>query len=428
MTMLSGQVSAEETPMISPPETMVPATSGGRLPPSYARTAPVTTTAAQPSVTRPVPVPPLQPVVIPAPAVPQMNSASRPAPAVNAPALQAPSLAVTSVPTAAPQSYPAPIPMQAAPQVSATPAPAPSINFATPGPVQPLPPQPGPNGQGVLPPRIPTQAAQDNSMNDSFMEALRGIMPITPEGIRRTKEEADKRGIAAARPVTMPNPVTRSLNLSLRPGETLPVIRTFPGNATTLTFADRTGAAWPVLSVTIGNKDAYNVQQIGEKGTSNMVVVSPLQQFAYANNMVVTLVGNPMPLIFMLEAGGSQVDFRVDVGLRTRGPNAVVEAAGIATLAPTNDSVMQGFIDGTPPQGARKMVSSRPDVDVWKVDDMLYVRTPLEMQSPAPISSATHVSGIKVYGIMYTPVLLLSQNGVLVRANIEDRAERGARR
>jgi intracellular multiplication protein IcmK len=211
--------------------------------------------------------------------------------------------------------------------------------------------------------------------------------------------------------------------MTLRPGEAIPVLRTFPGNTTNLTFADATGAPWPVQTVVSGNPNAIKVERAAPDGVpTNIVVVSPLQQFAFLNNLVVTLVGNPVPIIFAIETGNSgHVDFRVDVNLRGRGPNAAVEPTGIATLAPTNDSTMQAFVDGIAPQGARRMFSSRPDVEVWRLNDVMYVRTPLELLSPAATARASHVSGVKVYSLMYAPVLILTQNGQRVRVTVDDR-------
>ena len=278
-------------------------------------------------------------------------------------------------------------------------------------------------GQQAQGQRQPAQTAEERN-NEHFLAALSGMMPLSAEQTARTRKEADLRGKEAVRPSVMPSPATRSISLTLRPGETVPTIRTFVNNATTLTFADRTGAPWPVLSVTMGNPTAFKVDQIGPQGTSNIIVVSPLQQFSYANNMVVTLVNNPVPVIFSLETGGRIVDFKVDVGLRTRGPNAVSEPAGFASLGPTNDTTVQAFVDGVPPQGARRLSSSRSDVEAWRISDVMYVRTSLDLVSPPPTGSMNHVSGVKVYSMMFSPVLVLYQNGTTVRANIEDRGGR----
>lgn len=319
---------------------------------------------------------------------------------------------------------------QPAPQVQVPVQPSQLFQGAQPAQVQMQPPsqQVQPNGQ-PLPQVIPGpgQPGREAILNDSFVRALEGLMPLSPGQFGTTRREADARSSAAARPGTMPTPITRTVNLTLRPGETLPVINAYAGNATTLTFADGTGAAWPVLSVTTGNPAAFKAEQAGPQGTSNIVVISPLLQHTYATNLVITLVGSPVPITMSLQSGGPTVDFRVDIGLRGRGPNAQTETTGIATLSPTADATMQAFVDGVPPQGARRMTSSRSDVEVWRMGDAIYVRSALELLSPAPIARANHVSGVKVFSLVHTPVLVLSQNGIQVRVNVDERTA-GARR
>ncbi len=269
--------------------------------------------------------------------------------------------------------------------------------------------------------------AREQAQNEQFMRALQGLMPLTPEQVRRTRQAADAVGDAAARPSTQPRPVTRSVSLTLRPGEPLPTVRTFVGNATTLTFADQSGAAWPIASVTSGNPGAVAIIRAGsETQPSNIAVLSPLQQFAFANNVVITLQGNPVPIVIGIQTGGSpEVDFRVDFALRGRGPNAASEPLAMSQLAPTNDAVMQAFVDGLAPQGARRLSTSRPDVEAWRHEDVMYVRTSLELLSPAATARASHVSGVRVFALVYSPVLVLSQNGQQVRVSVDERSDRG---
>src|SRR5690606_8094639 len=138
------------------------------------------------------------------------------------------------------------------------------------------------------------------------------------------------------------------------------------GNATTLTFSDLTGAPWPVMSVTVGNPTAYQANEAGEKGSTNMVVVSPLTNHAQANNLVVTLLGHPVPIIFTLETGKAEVDYRLDISIQHRGPNAAYDIVASTSLPPTNDAAVQGFLDGVAPKGARKVATSSRDVEAWR--------------------------------------------------------------
>lgn len=270
-----------------------------------------------------------------------------------------------------------------------------------------------PGAAPVPQPQAPASPAQPTAAELAFQQVLQQLVPMSPDMVRDFRRHVDQTGRAASGPASgaLPSARTRSIQLTLRPGEVMPNVRLHPGNASVVTFSDMTGAPWPVLSATVGNPQAYALAEAGERGRTNMVVISPITQHAVAANLVVTLVGHPVPVIFSLATGTGEVDHRLDVGVRARGPNAVMDPISSSSLAPTNDATVQAFIDGVPPRGARKLTTSSRDVEAWKLGDMVYVRTPLELLSPAYTARARSVSGTSVYTLVEAPVLLVSQDG-----------------
>lgn len=253
----------------------------------------------------------------------------------------------------------------------------------------------------------------------AYEAALRSLLPLSPDQIQQFKGTLDDTRQAVAKTVgPPPKPVSRSITLTLKPGERSPNVRLFAGNATTLTFYDDTGAAWPVQSVTVGNPNAYQAGTAGEQGKSNMVVVSPLTHHANANNLVVTLVDHPVPIIMTLETGAQEVDYRLDIGIKGKGPMSVPEIISHTTLPATNDSTFQKFLDDSIPDGARKMKTSNRDVDAWTYNDLVYVRSHLKLLSPAYIGSVRNVSGTSVYQLVDAPVLLFSQDGRMISVSV----------
>jgi intracellular multiplication protein IcmK len=329
------------------------------------------------------------------PASPRVPESVAGAPARVAPVVQAPSTA-SSPASVPPQTNVAAVPPTAA--ASATP----SEDLQIPSPSQ----TPS-RGQSL---QVPGDDA-------AFRAALQGLLPMTPDMIRSFNGHIEDVRRAAVRPAPGAGvPVTRSVSLNLRPGEALPRVNLAAGNVSALVFADQTGAPWPVQSVTVANSDAYQAVEAGERGKTNMVVISPKQHFAAANNLIVTLVNHPVPIVFGLDTGTSSVDYRVDVTVRARGPNAAPEVAIGGGLAPTDDALLRAFADGTPPRGARQLQASRQDIEVWRHNDMLYVRTPLQMLSPAWVGYMAHPTGVRVYtipdgGRASLPVLYVSADG-----------------
>lgn len=253
-----------------------------------------------------------------------------------------------------------------------------------------------------------------------FEEATQEMFPMSPEQIEVFRKMFESNHNAMVDPVIPdPTPRSRSIDLNLDPGSPPPVINMVGNNVSTLTFSDLTGQPWPVLSVTTGNPNAFSVSTAGDQGTSNIIVISPTIEVT-TSNLVVTLVDHPVPIILTVKSGREEVDYRVDLRLSERGPNASYDIVNAQSLPPTGDSVMLAFLDGVPPEGAKKLQSSRSNVEVYQYDDMYYVRTEMDLLSPAYLAKSSNVSSLNVYTLMDTPVLILSDDGSMVTVSVAD--------
>ncbi|MDE2343647.1 MAG: hypothetical protein KGL63_09720 [Betaproteobacteria bacterium] len=246
------------------------------------------------------------------------------------------------------------------------------------------------------------------------------LMP--PSEITHYKQMLD--AVARAKAATVgppPKAGNRSIMMSLVPGAPAPMIHLYPGNATAITFADETGAPWPVTSAYV-DKSKYTIDNdISGKGAStNIVVISANQAHAEANNLVVTLKGLPVPLTFNLTTGGRKVDFGVNVTVARLGPNAQAAAVPVSSLAPTNDAVLQSFVDGVPPGNAQALTTSSPAVQAWSLNGTYYVRTRMTLigtntDNSSDQNTTTHIQnsvyGVHVYEIAPTPAVLASSDG-----------------
>jgi len=293
--------------------------------------------------------------------------------------------------------------------------PSPPANSAQ--PAQPALPAPvAPQPVAAQPVQAPAQTAQQ-LRDEQFQRALEQAVPITPDQITVYRTQVEEAQRATVAPLSPGKPVSRSIRLSLKPGEVSPTLRTQPGTVSTLTFSDVTGQPWPVLSVVTGNPSAYVAQSAGEPGQTNIIVVSAIQPHV-PSNLVVTLVGYPVPVTITLDQGYPEVDYRLDAQITTRGPNAQMDMVGVASLAPTDDSNMMAFLDGVPPEAARKFRTTSSDVEAWEYGDMLYIRTPGDLLSPAYIRKASNVSGVNVFVLNDAPVLLVSRDGMMTSVMI----------
>ncbi len=278
------------------------------------------------------------------------------------------------------------------------------------------PPPPAQAQPGAAPQQAPQQTPQSRR-DQAFEKAIRETLPMTPGQIQTYRKGLDDTRRSITTPMAHGKPVSRAVRLTLKPGEETPVLRVQPGIVSTMTFSDVTGQPWPVLSVTTGNPQAYVAQSAGEEGKSNIIVVNAIQEWT-PGNLAVTLVGHPVPVILAIRQGEPETDYRVDIRVEARGPNAAQDIVGTSSLAPTNDSSMIKFLDGTPPQGSRRLQTTSPDVEAWRYEDMLYVRTRGDILSPAYTARSSNVSGVNVFTMIDAPIVIVSAGGRALHVRI----------
>lgn len=278
-----------------------------------------------------------------------------------------------------------------------------------------------PGGQPAVPPPVVSTAPNGAVVgvapapgrtpeDEAFESAVKQLVPLSPDQIREFRKRQDDARRAQSLPLAPVRPITRTISLTLKPGEPTPVIRVAAQRVTTLTFVDVTGKPWPVLSVATGDPQTLEAKSAGPQNETNIITLSPIR-YQGATNVAVTLTKYPVPIVMTVTTGESEVDYRVDIRVGARGPNAIADVLGAGGLAPTNDATLIGFIDGVPPRGAERVQTSSREVEAWMFDKMMYVRTNLELLSPAYLQKSSGNAGVNVYQLVEAPVLILSRDG-----------------
>ncbi len=260
----------------------------------------------------------------------------------------------------------------------------------------------------------------------AYDAALEGLLPLRPEEIRTLLERFDRTQESVETPV-YPNPKPEVVvqNISLEPGVKPAVIKLAYGHITTVTFSDTTGAPWPVQDISwAGNFEVIETSKGSEEEAfTHMFRISPQSEFAYGN-MSITLTGMRTPVIITLETNREIVHYRFDAVISDYGPfaKAPLIETGIQTAAGSGE--LSSMLEGIIPEGAERLNVSGLDgrTSAYKINDQIFVRTPLTMLSPAWSQSAASSDGTKVYQINDTPVLLLSNKGRMARAKLSRRA------
>ncbi len=249
----------------------------------------------------------------------------------------------------------------------------------------------------------------------SYGRASAGLLPLSPDQIHEFMHKLEQTQDASQSPSSgTPKGEVRIATLSLDPGVTPPQLNLAAGYVTTVNMVDATGEPWPILDVGVGGNFEVSPTSSG----SHVVRIMPLSRVGNGN-LSVLLKDLPTPVIFRLSAGGPNVDLRYDARIGKMGPGAKAPLIQNPRLEAGSESMML-VLENAPPSGAKQMKVSGVDArtKAWMIGDRVMVRTPLTLLSPSWNSSVSSGDGTNVYDIGDAPVLLMSDNGAMVRAQL----------
>lgn len=333
---------------------------------------------------------PAQPYQGATPPAPQQSGPQRPASAAQSPSAQ---------------QFPAQ-PQAAVPQ---QPNPAQGMNAVTAGPLAANPADtPISAPPAALPPLPPVQADIDRYTQTYF--------GASPEQIRELYKIVSGSQQAVAQPGPPPKPVTGTISVSLSPGSTPPVIRTYMGNTSTFVVVDSSGAPWPVENFRVGNGTAFQLNRL-DAAQGSSFALDTMAPYA-ASNLVLKLSGVATPVVINLIAGQKELDARVEVRVQGRGPNAV-SATGVV-LPKGVDSRLLPILNGISPEGGKLLaVNGLEGVRAWMMPSgRMVVRTPVKIISPASPTFVSSADGTYVYEFMPTTQLMGLVDGQFVTLDV----------
>jgi intracellular multiplication protein IcmK len=243
--------------------------------------------------------------------------------------------------------------------------------------------------------------------DQAFKDLLDKISPLTPEQIIEMRRQQDRTQRAVAAPVEPPpRPVSSTLIIDLSPGATPPVIRLGFGFVTSLVFVDSTGQSWPISDYNLGNPKGFNIQW--DKKTNTLFVQSTTMY--NTGNLALRLATLDTPVMISLVSGQREVDYRVDVQVPGRGPNASTAIVGDNLPSGPNPFLLS-VLDGVPPAGSQEIEVSGGYGRAWLHKGKLIFRTRQAILSPAWSATVSSLDGTHVYEMNPTPLIIVSQNG-----------------
>jgi intracellular multiplication protein IcmK len=250
----------------------------------------------------------------------------------------------------------------------------------------------------------------------AFEGALGSVLPMRPPEIRETLETFKDSREAAETPIVTPRPQIKVETLSLDPSTVPAVVKTTPGHVSTIAILDMTGQPWPIQDVTWAGRFELTPPEEG----GHVIRVVPMSAHGIGN-MSIRLVDLITPITLSLATGLDETHYRFDATIPEMGPLAkppLIEKTGLSGIA--GDATMVNVLDGVTPTQATvlKVDGVDPRTKAWEIGGKYYIRTPLTMLSPAWQASAQSADGMNVYVMAETPVLLLSERGRMVKAQV----------
>lgn len=269
-----------------------------------------------------------------------------------------------------------------------------------------------------------TEALREEARKEAFDAALEGLLPLRPEEIRTLLEHFDRTRESVEVPIYPdPKPEVAVETIPLDPGTKPATIKTAYGHITTLNVLDASGSPWPIEDLSWAGD--FEIIETSASEGSHILRISPQSEFA-RGNMSIRLLTLKTPVIISLETSRSEVHYRFDAIIPEYGPmgNIPLIQQGL-TISTAGNENMASFLEGVVPGGARKLNVSGVDgrTSAYTFDSRTYVRTPLTLLSPGWERSVSSADGTHVYAIQASPVLLLSDNGRMVRARLSERED-----
>jgi len=263
---------------------------------------------------------------------------------------------------------------------------------------------------------------EEEARREAFDAALQGLLPLRPNEIRELLERFDRTQESASLPVyPAPKPEMKVETVAVDPGTEPSTIKMAYGQVTTLNILDASGSPWPIQDISWAGD--FEVVESGGEG-SHIVRISPQSEFA-RGNMSIRLLTLKTPVILTLDTNREVVYYRFDAIIPQMGPMADVPLIDRGLNISAGNAEIAGVLQGIYPDSAERLEVSGVDsrTSAYRVGGQTYVRTPFTLLSPSWSESVSSADGTNVYNIQDTPVLLLSDNGKMVRAKLSQREE-----
>ena len=262
-----------------------------------------------------------------------------------------------------------------------------------------------------------------------YHSAAKSLLPLSPKDLLQFRKRLDATQQASEVPIAPPQ--ARTVVLTVHPNRgSIPVIPMTAGYVTDLSFVNEWGQPWRVSDATVGNGAAFQVVNPTVPGSiatetaledkesksaksaaaipTSTVIVAAKQKYR-DSNLSVLLHGLPTPLLFSLQTGGHQVDYRLIIRVAAVPDGALPPIGGLGRSHDAADALLMRALYDTMPQAAKSIPFGYGDA--WKLNGKLWLRTRQTLLSPAWLATLQSPDGVHAYELPATDTVMLSIQG-----------------
>jgi len=244
-----------------------------------------------------------------------------------------------------------------------------------------------------MPSKLPDGYPIDSSgQSQEYQDASKEIMVMSKDEIKDFRSMLREYSKAASYRSDL---VKRNTSISIDAHKPLSCV---PGYVTIMNFVDAMGNPWAIDYIIVSNKNI-----VLAKKTDKYTIVLTAAKFAGEVNLIVKLKGIPLTKNFYINASDEVLDSSRIIRLHGQSPDYEATVIPVKTDIPAIKSdafIMEQFLSNTPPKDAIKVTTDRERIDVWTLDDLMYIRTPFVLASPMAMEgqgTVTDGRGMYVY-------------------------------
>lgn len=250
---------------------------------------------------------------------------------------------------------------------------------------------------------VPTSKLSDRA----FEALLEEMYPTSPDQLKRlhqTKQALDNVLYDNKQPLAL----TDIVPVSTKPGSKPVEILVAPFHTSTINVIDSTGQPWPITSIMHGNDTDYRVAKVDGHVYANIVRVDPKREVG-TTNINISLADLPTTITVTMKNDTDKYHPSPILQIDKEGPQAKAHPVfSVDNIA--SDSILKDIVLGIAPENYEKMQTSDSNVEAWRFNGSLFIRTIYNPSSPLPRGMHHGPGGYTAYRLNDMPILVMTSS------------------